>query len=57
MQVLRTVNTYSLENMEHWRSPHYAVTHVRNKYGNIQGRSPKMIKVIFNAIKNCSKRK
>ena len=31
----------------HWRSSHYAVTHVRNKNSNIQGRSPNVVKVIF----------
>ena len=36
----------------HWRSSHYAVTHVRNK--NIQGRSPNVVKVIFHATRNCS---
>ena len=30
----------------HWRSYHYAVTHMRNKnYSNIQGRSPSVVKV------------
>ena len=37
----------------HWRSSHYAVTHVRNK-NNIQGRSPNTVKMIFNTIRNCS---
>ena len=34
----------------HWRSSHYAVTHVRNKNGNIQVRPPKVVKVIFHTI-------
>ena len=42
--------------LQHWRSSHYTVTHVRNKYSNIQGWSPKLnvIKVIFHTIRNCS---
>ena len=28
------------ETMGHWRSSHYAITHVRNKSINIQGKSP-----------------
>ena len=35
----------------HWRSSHYAVTHVRNKNSNIQGRSPNVVSVIFHAIR------
>ena len=27
----------------HWRSSHYAVTHVRNENSNIQGRSPYVV--------------
>ena len=30
---------------------------MRNKNSNIQGRSLKVIKVIFHSIRNCSKRK
>ena len=30
----------------HWRSSHYAVSHVRNKNNNSQGRSPNVAKVI-----------
>ena len=41
----------------HWRSSHYAVTHVRNKNSNIQGRSPNVVKVTFHVIRNCSYRK
>ena len=41
----------------HWRSSHYACTHVRNKNNNIQGRSPNVVKVIFHATRNCSNRK
>ena len=41
----------------HWRSSHYAVTHVRNKNSNIQGRSPNMVKVLFHTIRYCSLRK
>ena len=33
---------------------HYAVTHVRNKNINIQGRSPNVVKVIIHIIGNCS---
>ena len=40
--------------MRHWLSSHYTVTHVRNKNSNIQGRSLNVVKVIFNAIRNCS---
>ena len=29
-----------LINRQHWRSSHYAVTHVREKNSNTQGRSP-----------------
>ena len=39
----------------HWRSSHYTVTHVRIKNSNIQGRSPKVVKVIFHTIRNCLK--
>ena len=39
---------------EHWRSSRYTVTHVRIKNSNIQGRSPNVVKVIFNIIRNCS---
>ena len=42
---------------EHRRSSHYAITHVRNKDNNIQGRSPHLVKVIFHTIRNCSQRK
>ena len=38
----------------HWRSSHYAVTHVRNKNSITQGRSPYVVIVIFNTIRNCS---
>ena len=38
----------------HWRSSHYAVTHIRNKNSNFQGRSPNVVKVIFHTIRNCS---
>ena len=38
----------------HWRSSQYAVTHVLNKNSNIQGRSPKVVKVIFHTKRNCS---
>ena len=38
---------------QHWRSSHYAVTHVHNKNSNIQGRSSKVVKVIFHTIRNC----
>ena len=31
----------------HWRSSHYAVTHVRNKNSYIQGRSPNVVKSYF----------
>ena len=34
----------------HWRSSHYAVTQVRNKNSNIQGRSPNVLKVMFKTI-------
>ena len=27
----------------HWRSSHYAITHVHNKNSNIQGRSPNVV--------------
>ena len=39
------------QTMNQWRSFHYAVAHVRNKNSNIQGRSPKVVKVILNTIK------
>ena len=42
---------------QHWHSSYYAVTHLRNKNSNIQGRSPYVVKVIFHTIKNCSYRK
>ena len=32
--------------MKHWRSSHYAVSHVRNKHRNIQGRLPNVVKMI-----------
>ena len=35
-----------LQALYHWRSSHYAVTHVRNKNSNIQGRSPNVATVI-----------
>ena len=38
----------------HWRSSHYAVTHVRNKTSRILGRSPNVVKVSFRTIRNCS---
>ena len=38
----------------HWRSSHYAVTHMRNVNSNNQGRSPNVVKVIFHTIRNCS---
>ena len=41
----------------HWSSSNYAVTHVRNKDNNIQGRPPNVGKVIFHTIRNCSYRK
>ena len=43
-----------LKDMYHWPSSHYAVTHVRNKNSNIQGRSPNVVKVIFHTIRNYS---
>ena len=36
----------------HWRSSHYAVTHMRNRNSNIDGRSPNVVKVIYHTIKN-----
>ena len=42
---------------KHWRSSHYAVTHVRNKNSNIHGRSLNVVIVIFHPKRNCSKRK
>ena len=45
----------SFDNLSyHWRSSHYAVTHMGNKNSNIQGRSPNVVKVIFHTIRNCS---
>ena len=44
----------------HWRSSHYAVTHVRNERNvnsKIQGRSPNIVKLILNTIRNWSYRK
>ena len=39
----------------HWRRSHNAFMHVRNKNGNIQGRSLNVpVKVIFPTIRNCS---
>ena len=38
----------------HWRSSHYAVTHMPNKKSNIQGRSPYVVQMKFHAIRNCS---
>ena len=32
----------------------FAVTHVRNKNSNIQGKSPNVVKVIYHTIRNCS---
>ena len=43
--------------VHHWRSSHYAVSHVRYKNSNIQGRSPNAEKVILHTIRNCSERK
>ena len=40
-----------------WRSSHYAVTHVRNKNSKIQVSPPNVVKVIFHALRICSKRK
>ena len=40
----------------HWRSSHYTATHLRNKNSNIQGRSPYVVKLIIQTIKNCSER-
>ena len=37
-----------------WRSSHNAVTHVRKKNSNIQGRSPYVAKSDFRGIRNCS---
>ena len=37
-------------------TPFTQVTHARNKNSNIQGRSLKVIKVIFHTIRNCSLR-
>ena len=37
------------------RSSRYAVTHVRNKICNIQGRSHNLVKVIFHTIRNSLK--
>ena len=31
-----------------------SVTYVRHEIGNIQGRSPNVVKVIFHTIRNCS---
>ena len=39
---------------KHERSSHYTVTHMRNTYSNIQGRSPYVVKVVFNTTRNCS---
>ena len=36
--------------VSHWRSSQYTVTHVRNKNSYIQGRSPNVVKVIFNTV-------
>ena len=49
--------TIDLNYRYHWRSSHYAITNVRNKNSNIQGRSPNVVKVIFQTIRNCSIRK
>ena len=42
-----TILTILLYITEHWRSSYYAITHMRNKNSNIQGRSPNMVIVIF----------
>ena len=38
----QTVNQENIadSHIHHWHSSHYTVTHVRNKYSNIQGWSP-----------------
>ena len=41
-----------IQRVKHWHSSHYAVTHMRNKKGNIQGRSPNVVKVVFHTIRN-----
>ena len=43
--------------MLHWRSSHYAVTHVRNKNTIFQGRPPNLVKVSFHTKGNCFSRK
>ena len=42
---------------QHWRSPHYAVTHMLNKNSNIHGMSPNVVKVIYHTTRDCSERK
>ena len=37
--------------MNQWRSFHYAFAYVLNKNSTFQGRSPKVVKVIFHTIK------
>ena len=46
--------TLSNLNGIHWRSPHYPMMLVGNKKGNLQGRSPNEVKVIFHTTRNCS---
>ena len=41
-----------IDHDQQWRPSHNAVTHMRNKNSNIQGRSPNMVKEIFHIIRN-----
>ena len=45
-----TCSLVVLEVIYHWRSSHYAVTHVPNKKRNIQVGSPNVVKVIIHTI-------
>ena len=44
----------SISEEYHWRSSHYAVTHVLNKNSNIQGRSTDVVEMIFHTKRNYS---
>ena len=53
MQDMSAMMTYSIDAL-FGVAPIMQVTHVRNINSNIQGRSLKVLKVIFHSIRNCS---
>ena len=52
--ILQNIDLVLTKSADHWRSSHYAVTHMRNKNSKIQGRSPYVAKMILHAIRNYS---